>query len=101
MFVKQWEDKTTKLNFFSKYLVQNNQETHCSFKNGEKQWEQALICCCIQVVAVMVSVWHGFSAVTKAFMMVSDCWPFVILSTADQQSLVVASSLVSLVLWGF
>ena len=45
MFVKQWEDKTsfkTKLNFFSKFFVRNNQETHCSFKNSEKQQTQAL-----------------------------------------------------------
>ena len=30
------KDKTTKLNFFSKYFVRNNQETHCSFKNSGK-----------------------------------------------------------------
>ena len=36
MFVKQWEEKTTKLNFFSMYFIQNNEEIHLSFKNSEK-----------------------------------------------------------------
>ena len=36
MFMKQWEEKTNKLNFFSMYLVQNNEEMHFSFKNSEK-----------------------------------------------------------------
>ena len=36
MFVKQWEEKTTKLNFFSMYFVRNNEEIHLSFKNSEK-----------------------------------------------------------------
>ena len=42
MFVKQWEEKTTKLNFFSMYFVRNNEEIHLSFKNNEKQRTQAL-----------------------------------------------------------
>ena len=42
MLMKQWEYKTTKLNFFSEYFVQNNQEAHSSFKNSEKQQTQAL-----------------------------------------------------------
>ena len=38
IFLQQWEVKfnSSKLNFFSKYFTQNNQETHCSFKNSEK-----------------------------------------------------------------
>ena len=36
MFVKQWEDKTCKLNFISKYFALNNQETHFTFKNSKK-----------------------------------------------------------------
>ena len=42
MFVKQWEEKTTKLNFFSMYFVRTNEEIHLSFKNSEKQRTQAL-----------------------------------------------------------
>ena len=42
MFVKQWEEKTTKLNFFSMYFVRNNEEIHLSFKNSEKLRTQAL-----------------------------------------------------------
>ena len=42
MFVKQWEEKTTKLNFFSTYFVLNNEEIHLSFKNSEKWQTQAL-----------------------------------------------------------
>ena len=42
MFVKQWEEKTTKVNFFSMYFVQTKEEIHLSFKNSEKQWTQAL-----------------------------------------------------------
>ena len=34
----------------------------------------------INLVAVMVIVWQGFSVVTNAFTMASDCWPAVILS---------------------
>ena len=34
MFVKQWEEKITKLNFFSMYFVGNNEEIHLSFKNN-------------------------------------------------------------------
>ena len=36
MFVKQWEEKITKLNLFSIYFVRNNEEIHLSFKNSEK-----------------------------------------------------------------
>ena len=42
MFVKQWEEKITKLNFFSMYFVRNNEEIHLSFKNSEKLRTQAL-----------------------------------------------------------
>ena len=42
MFVKQWEEKTTKLNFFSMYFVRTNEEIHLSFKNSEKQRTEAL-----------------------------------------------------------
>ena len=42
MFVKQWEEKTTKLNFFSMYFVRTNEEIHLSFKNSQKQRTQAL-----------------------------------------------------------
>ena len=44
MFVKQWEEKTTKLNFFSMHFVRNNEEMHLSFENSENQWTQALMC---------------------------------------------------------
>ena len=42
MFVKQWEEKTTKLNFFSMYFILNNEEIHLSFKNSKKWQTQAL-----------------------------------------------------------
>ena len=40
--MKQWEEKTTKLDFFSVLFVQYNKEIHFSFKNSEKQQTQAL-----------------------------------------------------------
>ena len=36
MFVKEWKEKTTKVNFFSMYFVQTKEEIHLSFKNSEK-----------------------------------------------------------------
>ena len=42
MFMKQWEEKTTKLSFFSMQFVRNNEEIHLSFKKNEKQRTQAL-----------------------------------------------------------
>ena len=32
--MKQWEEKTTKLYFFSMYFVRNNEEIHLLFKNS-------------------------------------------------------------------
>ena len=40
--MKQWEEKTTKLGFFSVFFVQYNKEIDFSFRNSEKQWTQAL-----------------------------------------------------------
>ena len=42
MFVKQWDEKTIKLNFFSMYFVRTSEEIHLSFKNSEKERTQAL-----------------------------------------------------------
>ena len=42
MFVKQWVEKTIKLNFFSMYFVRTSEEIHLSFKNSEKERTQAL-----------------------------------------------------------
>ena len=42
MFVKQWEEKTTKLNFFSMYFVRANEKIHLSFENSQKERTQAL-----------------------------------------------------------
>ena len=42
MFVKQWEEKTTTLNFSSMQFVRTKEEIHLSFKNSEKQRTQAL-----------------------------------------------------------
>ena len=44
-------------------------------------------CCYILVVAVMVTIRHGFAAVTKAVTMVNDCWPVVILSADHDLSI--------------
>ena len=36
MFVKQWEKKKTKENFFSMYFLRTKEEIYLSFKNNEK-----------------------------------------------------------------